>query len=56
MSEDDRTYTLWVVVVDKETNKIVDIHPAEIKDMDNLAQAQIAARLMAGTSQLISHP
>lgn len=42
-------YTLWVVIVDVETNKIVDIHPANIKDMDNIEQARLAARLMAGT-------
>ncbi len=45
---EDKTYTLWVVVVDTETQQAVDLYPAEIADMDNLWQARLAARLMAG--------
>ena len=43
-----RVYTLYVVVVDTETKDIIDLYPAEIADMDNLDQARLAARLMAG--------
>ena len=41
-------YTLWVMVVDTETNQPVDLYVAEINDMDSLEQAQLAAKLMAG--------
>lgn len=48
MATEKKTYTLWVIVVDTDTRLPVDLYPAEIADMDNLEQAQLAAKLMAG--------
>ena len=45
---DEKTYTLWVIVIDTETKLPVDLYPAEIADMNNLEQAKLAAKLMAG--------
>lgn len=43
-----KTYILWVMIIDNETLQAVDSYPAEIANMADLGQAQLAARLMAG--------